>query len=63
MDFKLVCGFLVVGLIWGVTNALMEEGANDSKKKVDEGNSEQNILKETGSIFMNWKFMLPFLIN
>ena len=32
MDAKIVIGYFVVGTIWGVTNALMEQGSIEENK-------------------------------
>ena len=54
----IVAGYFIVGLIWGTTNAFMEQG---SKKKEDE--KSDNALKETGSLFSNIKFIVPLVVN
>ena len=60
MDPKLFGGYILVGLIWGTTNALMEIGA---KEKEENEKKNKSALSETGSMFSNMKFLVPFLIN
>ena len=59
MDPKIIAGYFVVGTIWGTTNAFMELGAKPEEGKKE----EKNALSETGSMFTNYKFYVPFLLN
>ena len=47
MELWIICGYFLVGTIWGVTNALMDR-ANDNDKKKD-----FTVLNKTGSMFSN----------
>ena len=60
MNSNLLGGYLVVGLIWGTTNALMEKGTKEDEKKRSE---QKSALAETGSMFSNLGFLIPFLVN
>ena len=58
MDVKLIAGYVLVGFIWGTTNAFMELATKEEEK-----NKKKSALKETGQMFSNWRFLVPFLLN
>ena len=60
-NLYVIAGYFAVGLIWGTTNALMEKGTKSSKN--ENSKNDENALKETGNMFSNWRFLLPFAIN
>ena len=60
MDPKLIGGYFLVGTIWGTTNALMEVATEQQEK---DKKSSSGALSETGDMFSNWRFLVPFLLN
>ena len=58
MDPKLIGGYFLVGGIWGTTNAFMEVATEQQKEKKSSG-----ALSDTGDMFSNWRFLVPFLLN
>ena len=57
MDLKLIVGYLITGMIWGITNAYMEIG---SKTKVEDSGNE---VTAGMKMFVNLGFLIPFLLN
>lgn len=52
----------VVACLWGITNALLKEGASGVDKVQCEGKIKQ-ILYEIRYLVLNWRYTVPFLIN
>eukprot|EP00347_Sterkiella_histriomuscorum_P004132 403361632 len=73
MELNSVAGFLVVGILWGTTNAFMEKGTKDKEqadaKKQSSGDKQQvnikptSVMGEVVNMFKNIGFLLPFIIN
>ena len=73
MELTTLLSFLFVGTLWGTTNAFMESGTSEDKKKPkeeqakkkDKGSSSfiSNLFGDLGNLFANWRFLLPFGLN
>ena len=69
MDVQSILSFLLVGTLWGTTNAFMETGTAkqpEKKEKVPQKGGEGFIDKlfgDLGNLFANWRFLLPFGLN
>ncbi|CRG93702.1 conserved Plasmodium protein, unknown function [Plasmodium gallinaceum] len=48
--------YLVIGFLWGCTNAYMKKGCKDE-------NTEKNIIKDIISIFKNLNIIIPYILN
>jgi hypothetical protein len=57
MNFDLIVGYLITGIVWGVTNAFMERG---SKQKEQQAANE---VTAGVKMFANLAFLVPFLLN
>eukprot|EP01017_Pseudomicrothorax_dubius_P048116 TRINITY_DN8704_c0_g2_i2.p1 TRINITY_DN8704_c0_g2~~TRINITY_DN8704_c0_g2_i2.p1 ORF type:complete len:140 (-),score=13.71 TRINITY_DN8704_c0_g2_i2:61-480(-) len=53
-------GLVLVGLIWGVTNPLMEEGSKEKSNKKESSDIDVGSLFKT---LTNWRFILPYAVN
>ena len=69
MDVQYILSFLLVGTLWGTTNAFMESGTvqkPEKKEKVPHKEGEGFLAKlfgDLGNLFANWRFLLPFGLN
>ncbi|XP_074273783.1 uncharacterized protein LOC141597285 [Silene latifolia] len=54
---------IIVGLIWGTTNAFMKKGAIIWTHKSTKSPSSSNHLKNILNLVLTWQYSLPLLIN
>ncbi|KAK9715367.1 hypothetical protein RND81_06G160300 [Saponaria officinalis] len=59
---------IIVGLIWGTTNAFMKKGATKFDTESPKSKSPQNgtivsLLKNVINLILTWQYSLPLLIN
>ncbi|XP_024128701.1 transmembrane protein 234 isoform X2 [Oryzias melastigma] len=53
---------VVVSVLWGCTNPFLKRGT-EGLEKVTQPNRVSQILAEIKFLFMNFKYLVPFLIN
>ena len=58
VEFEIIVGYFITGIIWGSTNALMERGS-----KTEDSSNKDNELKEGVKMFAKLTFLIPFLVN
>ena len=54
--------FVLVGLLWGATNPFIKRGGA-GVEKVKHSNRVARFLLELKFLVLNWRYMVPFLIN
>ncbi|ELU14585.1 hypothetical protein CAPTEDRAFT_134113, partial [Capitella teleta] len=52
-----------VAAIWGFTNPLIKAGGKGIENVKSSGNAFSQFLMEFKFLFLNWKYLLPFLLN
>jgi len=52
-------GLAMVGVIWGVTNPLLEKGSKDKKSDA----TDVGVKSLLRTVLLNYKFLIPFGIN
>ncbi|XP_026283526.1 transmembrane protein 234 homolog [Frankliniella occidentalis] len=52
----------LVGFLWGGTNPFLKKGAT-GMDKVEGNNIIARLWKEVYLLLLNWKYMIPFLLN
>ncbi|XP_042194693.1 transmembrane protein 234 isoform X1 [Callorhinchus milii] len=57
-----VCCLLLVALLWGGTNPFLKKGT-EGIEKVKTGNMVTQVLAEMKFLFLNYKYLMPFLLN
>uniref|UniRef100_A0A4W3J0H3 Transmembrane protein 234 n=1 Tax=Callorhinchus milii TaxID=7868 RepID=A0A4W3J0H3_CALMI len=62
MFFLEVCCLLLVALLWGGTNPFLKKGT-EGIEKVKTGNMVTQVLAEMKFLFLNYKYLMPFLLN
>ena len=55
--------FAVVAVVWGSTNPLLKRGGAGLEKVQHPGNRVVQLLAELKFLALNWRYMLPFLVN
>lgn len=56
--------FLLVAVCWGCTNPFLNAGSKTKKSSIpSNATAIQRIKHEILSLVLNWRFMVPFLIN
>ena len=66
MELTTILSFLLVGTLWGTTNAFMESGTTQKTEKVKKEVPKTFIARlfgDLGNLFANWRFLLPFGLN
>ncbi|CRK91910.1 CLUMA_CG005530, isoform A [Clunio marinus] len=53
---------IITAILWGVTNVLIKNGSKGINKVKSDSKINQ-ILLEIKFLFLNWKYLLPFVIN
>ncbi|XP_029688689.1 transmembrane protein 234 isoform X2 [Takifugu rubripes] len=53
---------LLVSVLWGCTNPLLKRGAQGIEK-VTKTNKVSQLLAEVKFLFLNFKYLIPFLLN
>ncbi|XP_022094254.1 transmembrane protein 234-like [Acanthaster planci] len=53
---------IMVALLWGATNPLMKRGG-EGIQRVQRGGRVAQFLAELKFLILNWKYILPFLVN
>ncbi|PIK55974.1 hypothetical protein BSL78_07122 [Apostichopus japonicus] len=53
---------VLVALLWGVTNPLMKRGGQGIDK-IQRSNFFLQFLAELKHLFLNWQYLLPFILN
>lgn len=56
------CWFMLVGLLWGATNPFLKKGSVGIEK-VKHSNKFVQFLLELKFLALNWRYMLPFVVN
>ena len=62
MEISTILSFVLVGTLWGITNAFMESGTATKKEEKSEKKSE-SLFSGLGNLFSNWRFLVPFGLN
>ncbi|KAL2098939.1 hypothetical protein ACEWY4_005419 [Coilia grayii] len=57
-----VCCLLVVAVLWGATNPFLKKGT-EGIERVKKGNVILQFLAEVKFLFLNFKYLIPFLLN
>ena len=69
MDVQSILSFLLVGTLWGTTNAFMESGTAQKPEKKEKAPQREGLgffaklFGDLGNLFANWRFLLPFGLN
>ncbi|TNV75592.1 hypothetical protein FGO68_gene8350 [Halteria grandinella] len=61
MDLQTILSFILVGSLWGTTNAFMETGTKP--KEESKPTTSSSLFSGLGNLFANWRFLLPFGLN
>ncbi len=54
--------FVIVGVLWGATNPLIRRGSKGIEE-IKHSNRIIQFILELKFLFLNWKYIIPFLIN
>jgi hypothetical protein len=56
---------MLVGLIWGITNPFLEKGSSSYSEQItqEKDKSRMKIFYDVYQILLNYKFLIPFLLN
>lgn len=57
-----IASAVLVALLWGITNPLMKKGG-EGIEKIKQSNLLLQFLAELKHLFLNWKYLLPFILN
>ncbi|XP_063080324.1 transmembrane protein 234 [Engraulis encrasicolus] len=57
-----VCCLLVVAVLWGATNPFLKKGT-EGIERVKKGNVVLQFIAEVKFLFLNFKYLVPFLLN
>ena len=57
-----VLWFAVVAVVWGSTNPLLKRGSVGGER-IDHQNRAVRLLAELRFLALNWRYVLPFLVN